>query len=236
MPFARDDLFDRPRAPVDFRFDERTAAVFADMIHRSIPGYATLLELLGVIGAQFVTEGGRVYDLGCSLGGAALSLRRFIPASAAIVALDLSPAMTERLRAQVQAAGVANLGVETGDARSFPLAPAQLVVMHFLLQFIAASERPALLERVYQALVPGGALLLAEKTRSDEPRMQRWYEAFKKAQGYSQLAIARKRESLEQVMRSDSAHVWIERLHATGFCRVTPYFQGMMFTAWVAEK
>ncbi len=236
MSFARDDLFDRARAPVDFRFDERTAAVFPDMIHRSIPGYATLLTLLGVIGGQFVTEGGRVYDLGCALGGAALSLRRFIPPTTEIVAVDLSPAMVDRLRTYLKGAGVTNVSVEVADACNFPLAPAQLVVMNFLLPFVAPSRRLALLERVHEALLPGKALLLAEKTRSDEPRMQRWYEAFKKAQGYSQMAIARKRDALEQVMRTDDAQTVIERLYDAGFRKVTPYFQGMMFSAWIAEK
>ena len=46
--YNRDDLYDRPQAVVDFRFDERTAAVFPDMIHRSVPGYATLLQLFAV--------------------------------------------------------------------------------------------------------------------------------------------------------------------------------------------
>ncbi|WP_269844335.1 hypothetical protein [Rappaport israeli] len=35
--FAHDDIFDKPRPMLDFRFDEKVVAVFADMIHRSIP-------------------------------------------------------------------------------------------------------------------------------------------------------------------------------------------------------
>ena len=66
MPYQRDTLYDTPQAVVDFRFDERTAAVFPDMIHRSVPGYATLLQLFAVIGAGFVPEGGHAYDLGCA--------------------------------------------------------------------------------------------------------------------------------------------------------------------------
>ena len=84
MPYQRDTLYDTPQAVVDFRFDERTAAVFPDMIYRSVPGYATLLQLFAVIGAGFVPEGGHVYDLGCALGGASIALQRRIPPTATI--------------------------------------------------------------------------------------------------------------------------------------------------------
>lgn len=236
MPFAHDDLYDRPQSVVDFRFDERTAAVFPDMIHRSIPGYASLLQQLGVIAGALVGENARVYDLGCSLGGATLAMQRFLPASAEIIALDVSPAMVHRFQEYVSGAGLGNVAVIEGDILDYPLQPAKLVVMNFVLQFLPAEKRQAMVDRVYQSLLPGGALILAAKTRPENPVMRDWHEAFKAAQGYSTMAIAQKRESLEQVMQTDSVEVEIERMQRAGFSRITPFFQGMMFQAWVAEK
>lgn len=234
--FRRDDIYDQPQPVVDFSFDERTAAVFPDMIHRSVPGYATLLQLLGVVGAQFVPAGGKVYDLGCSLGGAGISLQRFIPADAKIEAVDLSPAMVARFAAYIAGAGIKNIEVYQKDISSMTFSPASLMILNFTLQFIAREQRQALLKRIYQALQPGGALLLAEKTTPMQERMRLWHEAFKAAQGYSEMAIARKRESLENVMQTDNQETIIKRLHRAGFQQIELYFQALQFCAWIAIK
>ena len=233
--YNRDDLYDRPQAVVDFRFDERTAAVFPDMIHRSVPGYAALLQLFAVIGAGFVREGGHIYDLGCALGGASIALQRHIPASATIDAIDNAAAMTDRLAAYVAGAGIGNIRVQQADITALDYAPADLIILAFTLQFIPPSERDALLVRLRQTLRPGGALLLAEKTRPDDDRLRQWHEAFKASQGYSQMAIAQKRESLEKVMQTDRAATIEDRLQRAGFSRIEPCFRALQFCGWVAS-
>ena len=49
------------------------ANVFSDMIRRSVPGYESIVTMLGVFAEQYVQENSNVYDLGCSLGAATLS-------------------------------------------------------------------------------------------------------------------------------------------------------------------
>ncbi|MDO4643788.1 MAG: carboxy-S-adenosyl-L-methionine synthase CmoA [Cardiobacteriaceae bacterium] len=232
--FARDDIYDRPQSVVDFRFDERTAAVFPDMIHRSVPGYATLLQLFAVIGANFVPESGRVYDLGCALGGASIALHRFIPESATITAVDNSPAMVDRFRAYVEGTGILNINVQQADVTTLTFLPANLIVMSFTLQFIPPEARDALLLRIRRTLQTGGALLIAEKTKPDKEHLRQWHESFKAAQGYSQMAIAQKRESLEHVMQTDSYATVEARLRTAGFNHIEPCFRALQFCAWVA--
>ena len=71
----RDDIYALPQAQVvDFAFSAAVADVFPDMIRRSVPGYETVINLLGVIARHFVQADTRVYDLGCSLGAATLSI------------------------------------------------------------------------------------------------------------------------------------------------------------------
>ena len=71
-----DQLYASAQSAVErFVFDERVAAVFPDMIRRSVPGYATVLGMLGVIAEQFAQPDSRVYDLGCSLGAATAAMR-----------------------------------------------------------------------------------------------------------------------------------------------------------------
>ena len=70
----KDTLFDtRGAGRVQFRFDDTVARVFPDMINRSVPGYAASLDGISLIAHQVVRPGGRVYDLGCTLGAALLA-------------------------------------------------------------------------------------------------------------------------------------------------------------------
>ena len=229
----KDTLFDQPQPPADFRFDERVAAVFPDMIQRSIPGYATLLELIAAA-ALDLPAGARVYDLGCATGGAALTVQARLPAGAELIAVDSSAPMVERLRQHIDGYGLAQIHVLQADITTLELQPAALVILNFTLQFIAKAERDTLLTRIYQALEPGGRLLLAEKVAA--AALVPWHEDFKRLQGYSALAIAQKRSALENVMKLDDAATVEARLRRAGFGSMQNYFRALQFYAWVATK
>lgn len=49
-----DRIYASPQAQIaDFVFNEDVVRVFPDMIKRSVPGYPTIVENIGVIAAQF---------------------------------------------------------------------------------------------------------------------------------------------------------------------------------------
>ncbi|SJI25725.1 putative methyltransferase [Shigella sonnei] len=101
----RDTLFSAPIARLgDWTFDERVAEVFPDMIQRSVPGYSNIISMIGMLAERFVQPGTQVYDLGCSLGAATLSVRRNIHHdNCKIIAIDNSPAMIERCSRHIDA-------------------------------------------------------------------------------------------------------------------------------------
>ena len=63
----------------DFKFDESVVDVFPDMIQRSVPGYETIVHTIGELAKIAVTPNTVIYDLGCSLGAASLSVARALP-------------------------------------------------------------------------------------------------------------------------------------------------------------
>ena len=78
-PPPRDELFAEPLTqPGLFTFNESVAGVFPDMIKRSVPGYPTIVENIGVLAAQFAQPNTCLYDLGCSLGAVTQALRRHV--------------------------------------------------------------------------------------------------------------------------------------------------------------
>lgn len=153
----RDTLFSAPIAKLgDWTFDERVAEVFPDMIQRSVPGYSNIISMIGMLAERFVQPDSRVYDLGCSLGAATLSMRRNIKVPGCnIVAVDNSPAMVERCRRHIDAFRAETpVSVIEADIRDIDIENASMVVLNFTLQFLEPADRLRLLEKIYRGLRP----------------------------------------------------------------------------------
>lgn len=240
-----DRLFAQPLAQVpDFVFNEDVVRVFPDMIKRSVPGYPTIVENVGVLAAQFAQPHSVLYDLGSSLGAVTQSLRRHVRTEdCRVIAIDNSTAMVERCREYLNAQDsmfqeLLPIDVIEGDILALEFQPASVVALNFTLQFIAPEQRLELLGRIRQALVPGGALILSEKLRFDDDEehglLTDLHVAFKRANGYSELEIAQKRTAIENVMKPDSLEQHRERLLAAGFSKVVPWFQCLNFASLIA--
>lgn len=241
----KDRLFDAPAGePGDFVFDERVVQVFPDMINRSVPGYAQVVAMLGLLSGRYAQNGSRLYDLGCSLGAVALSMSQAVRARGAeIIAVDNSPAMIARLEeilAQRRGNHYVPIRTQCQDVLDCRFENASVVALNFTLQFVERGSRLPLLRRIAEGLRPGGALLLSEKLRfesAEEQRLQTgWHHDFKRAQGYSELEIARKRDALENVMRPDSMRQHRRRLRDAGFSRSFQWYQGFNFASLIAFR
>jgi tRNA (cmo5U34)-methyltransferase len=240
-----DRLFAQPLSQVpDFAFNEDVVRVFPDMIKRSVPGYPTIVENIGVLAAQFAQPDTTLYDLGSSLGAVTQALRRHVRAEGCqVIAVDNSQAMVERCREYLNAQNsmfqeLLPVEVIEGDILALDFKPASVIALNFTLQFIPPAQRLELLTRIHQALVPGGALILSEKLRFEDDQqhdlLNDLHIAFKRANGYSDLEIAQKRSAIENVMKPDSLEENRERLRAAGFSKVVPWFQCLNFASMIA--
>ncbi|NOY61751.1 MAG: carboxy-S-adenosyl-L-methionine synthase CmoA [Gammaproteobacteria bacterium] len=238
---------------VDFAFDESVANVFPDMIRRSVPGYETLITMIGLLAEHYAQPDSRCYDLGCSLGAATLAMQRRIQQRGChIVAIDNAAAMVARCKQNVHASRVdagsaCRVDVVCADINDVQIENASLVVLNFTLQFFQPASRAALLSKIYRGLLPGGVLVLSEKiaqpsvcdgVRSDDgdDLLTTLHHAFKKANGYSDLEISQKRTALENVLISDSFDSHLQRLAGAGFEQRHIWFQCLNFASMLAIK
>lgn len=240
-----DTIFSTPLAKVpDFVFNEDVVNVFPDMIKRSVPGYPTIVENIGVIAAQYARPNSLIYDLGCSLGAVTQALRRHIrQPNCRILAVDNSAPMVKRCQEYliVQDAMHEELvpaKVVEADILTMPWEEASVVTMNFTLQFIKPEQRLQVLEHIRQNISSGGALLLSEKVRFDDPAEQQilndLHLNFKRANGYSELEIAQKRTAIENVMKIDTLAIHQERLINAGFSKAIVWFQCLNFASIIA--
>src|SRR5262245_6501741 len=94
---ARDTLFAHKQETIDdFDFGKETAAVFDDMLIRSVPFYSELQRMMAEIASDFAVEGSNLYDLGCSTCTSFLELDPLIPKNVRFVGVDFSPEMLDR--------------------------------------------------------------------------------------------------------------------------------------------
>lgn len=238
---AEDRVYRDPRQHIiDFAFDESVAAVFPDMIRRSVPGYETVIPVTGLLAARELRRAGddaTAYDLGCSLGATTLSmLRQLGDLRCRLVAVDAAPAMIQRARGLVDDARVEFV---CADIRGLSLAPCRVVILNYVLQFLPPPDRPAVLQEIRRALAPDGLLILSEKIRFDDPQTQADYDAahldYKRANGYSELEISQKRTALENVMIIDTEAGHRQRLHDAGFSRVRRWYQCLNWASFEAR-
>jgi len=226
----------------DFTFDAQVVEVFPDMISRSVPGYNTIIDTIGRLSKQYVTDNSNIYDLGCSLGAATLAMRQSIDAqNCKIIGVDNSAAMVQRCQMHVNAfKGNTPVEIKEADILDVEISNASMVVLNFTLQFLEPAERQTMISKISSGLKPGGILLLSEKISAPDDTCNNvlvdLHHDFKRANGYSELEIAQKRTALEHVMRTDKLSTHITRLQDAQFSHITPWFQCFNFFSLIAIK
>lgn len=227
-----------------FRFDEGVTRVFPDMITRSVPGYAATLSAAAALARRFAQPGTRLYDLGCSRGACLGAMASALPSEGhfTLVGVDSSPEMLRAARADLEREGLPRAGrtleLIKGDVRALELSDASVIVLNFTLQFIPVEDRLALLTKARQALRPGGVLLLSEKIELAHPALDQLcvelHHEFKRAQGYSALEVAQKRDALINVLIPETLEAHRARLHEAGFEAAEVWYQVFNFCSLVA--
>jgi tRNA (cmo5U34)-methyltransferase len=229
-----------------FRFDDRVARVFPDMLRRSIPGYAASIEAIGSLASRYVRAGTNCYDLGCSLGAATIAMRQGIQEPGCrIVAVDSAPAMIERAE-EIAATDIDPPALMTdvdfvlGDIRDIEIANASMVVLNYTLQFLPPEDRDELLQLICEGLNAGGLLVLSEKVVDENPEMEKLlvelHHEHKRRNNYSALEISRKRAALENVLIAETVATHRARLQKAGFSHSAVWLRYFNFVSIIALR
>jgi len=127
-------------------------------------GYASLgLERVtrAVLEASEVRPGEEVVDLGCGTGQLTLPLAA---RGTRVVAVDVSPQMTGRLREEASRRGVCGVDVVTLpiEGLDLPRQSADLVVTSYALHHLRDIDKAEAVGRAFEWLRPGGRLIVAD--------------------------------------------------------------------------
>ncbi len=239
---ARSPRRDDKASIADFDFGEETAAVFDDMLDRSIPEYRELQRMIGELAATFAEPGTRVYDLGCSTGITLETLMGAIQAPLEFVGLDYSPAMLERARDRLSSLpGDRPVTLLEADLNNGArVENASVVVLNLTLQFVRPLRRDLLIQEVNRGINQNGCLILIEKVLGNDSLFNRTfirlYYEMKRRNGYSETDIAHKREALENVLIPYRVDENFELLARNGFNHADIFFKWYNFCGIIGVK
>lgn len=240
----RDAIFAAPRPRIaDFEFGEETAAVFDDMLSRSVPFYDEIQRMVAQLAGDFASDGSSVYDLGCSTGTSFLRLDQTIPRDLNVrfVGVDSSAEMLEIARQKLAECRFDRPHeLICDDLTSVPIENASAVLLVLTLQFVRPLYRSQIIRRIREGLTENGCLILVEKVLGENSTYNRLfikhYYEMKKRNGYSELEIAQKREALENVLIPYRLEENKELLREGGFRHIDVFFKWYNFCALVAMK
>ena len=233
-----DKIFTKP-IKKHFEFDEEVAAVFDDMLERSVPFYKESQKITEFFALKQLTNGGIVYDLGCSTATLLINLSKKLKHPALLIGLDNSDAMLEQARKKCEAFG-AKVELKKADILEYEYSQAELFVSNYTLQFIRPLMREELVKKIAKSLKKEGVFLFSEKVISHHSKLNKdlieCYYGFKKEQGYSEYEIMQKREALENVLVPYSEEENIKMAKNCGFSHCEVVFRWANFATFIAIK
>ncbi|PPI27940.1 hypothetical protein C5D66_15080 [Rathayibacter sp. AY1B4] len=215
-------------------WDAGLASRFEDHIADSVPLYREGHELILELSDWWAGPGASIVDVGCSTGTLTAALAARHPA-ADVVGIDSEPEMLVEAQARDSRATF-----RLGDATTCDLGTPDLVVAHYVVQFLAPADRASLLRNVFDALQPGGALILFEKTLPSSPAAQsraaQALHSHKLRAGLSPVDVLAKDRALRGVLRPRTTVQLVDELASVGFEDVEPVMRWMQFAGFLAVK
>ncbi len=240
---AKDQIFDDRLDEIgDFRFDDKVAGAFDDMVQRSVPYYLEIQRMMAEMAADFAAPDTNLYDLGCSTGATFLTLDKYIAPTVRFIGVDESPEMLELCTENLIGAKLSREFklIQQNLNNGVTLDNASVVTLCLTLQFIRPLYRTKLVRAIYDQLLPEGSLILVEKVLGEDSVFNRlfikYYYDLKKRNGYSDVSIAQKREALENVLIPYKLNENIDLLKEVGFKYVDTFFKWYNFTGVIAVK
>jgi tRNA (cmo5U34)-methyltransferase len=234
-----DKVFSKP-IKKQFEFDEEVAAVFDDMLARSVPFYKESQRITEFFALKNLKDGGTLYDLGCSTATLLLNIHRKLETESTLIGLDNSEAMLERARSKCHVFGADDIVLEYADILEYEYKSADVFVSNYTLQFIRPLVREELVKKIASSLNKDGVFIFSEKVISHHSKLNKdlieCYYDFKKEQGYSEYEIMQKREALENVLVPYSEDENIKMAKNCGFSHCEVVFRWANFATFIAIK
>ena len=212
-------------------FDFNKIDDFDDHINKSIPNYDLLIDSIKSMSEYFYVQSASIYDLGCSTG----KLLKSLPFDCRKVGYDYSNLLPKTN-------GDLNLefhNVDLNKTSLLNLSNACIVYCIFTMQFLDPLKRKAFLSKIYDGLIEGGCLFIAEKIYQENGKAQEIFSFSHydyKLKQFNAEEILKKERDLRFNMKPLDDYGLTHLLKGTGFKVVAPFWQMFNFKGYIAIR
>lgn len=224
----------------NWNFGEEVAENFVDHIRNSVPLYDEGHDLICYLSDFFCKNDSICYELGSATGQLTRKLAEYNHHKPDIkwIGIDKERAMTDKAKEYCQA--VENIEIVCDDIVHYEYEKADMIVSYYTIQFLPERVRQILINRIYESLNWGGALIMFEKVRASDARFQdiavSMYTDFKIRNGFSSDEIISKAQSLKGVLNPFSTDGNAGLLKRAGFMDILSIMKYICFEGFLAIK
>jgi tRNA (cmo5U34)-methyltransferase len=227
IPFDAADYRYLSYSDKSWKFDSKVADVFDIHARQHIPDYDRVIKKCVSLCTKYVPDPVQscVLEVGCAVGE---TLQQLTSAGFSnLVGVESSLEMLEKSRARSRAQLI--------HSEQFPaeLGPYHAVLCNWTLHFIR--EKQSYLQDIYNGLVPGGFLIVTDKTCNSGIDLDLYHD-FKRSQGVSEQEIAAKAAAVQDIMFINDPEWYQTTLTDLGFQDVVIINQVPCFTTFLAFK
>ena len=225
----------------NWKFSGETVSNFNEHVKKSVPLYIEGHQLTCNLSKFFVKNDSIVYEIGCSTGVLTNKLldSNNLKSNAQFIGIDVEKDMINYANLNL-ADNKKNISFKHANINSVKLKKSDLVVCYYTIQFISPSERQQVIDKLFESLNWGGALIMFEKVRAPDARFQdiinTLYLNYKLDQGYSGENIVSKMMSLKGILEPFSTQGNIDLLKRAGFKDIVSIQKYLSFEGFLAIK
>jgi tRNA (cmo5U34)-methyltransferase len=212
------------------------AEEFDEHINQSIRGYSNLRDDIVSISRYFVEDDTTVIDIGCSQGSLICRIRdaNTQAPNATYYGVDVNKAFKQHWKNE------RNLKYLIEDVRTWNgMTNLSLAISLFTFQFIPERDRLALMKKIYDNLVEGGAFVFSEKVFSMNSKIQNMMEFIyydHKKKSFTEKEILDKEQELRHLAKLTNEDLLIKQLLSIGFRGIQVFWRNHNFIGVIAMK
>ena len=221
----------------NWKFTKKVVNTFEKHITSSVPFYKISHDLTVKMSDFFIKNKSVCYDLGCSKGNLVRDIeKRHDEKKIELIGIDESKEMIKSAKL------IKNTKAKftCKNLNSYKYKKNDFISCLYTLQFVQPKFRQQLVNKLYQSLNWGGALIMFEKVRGNDARFQDIlnfsYFDFKTDQKLSPIEILNKEISLRSVLEPYTISANTNFLKRAGFKDIMPISQYLCFVGFLAIK
>lgn len=204
-----------------WKFDEKTASVFASHARQHIPNYEQVINQCIDLCKSY-DKNSKIIDVGCAIGETLIALKN--NGFTNLHGVDSSKAMLEKCDGK---------GFHLTLSDSFPNGLYDIVIMNWTLHFI--KEKIKYITDIYHSLPVGGTMIITDKTNTDEIPLK-YYHLYKSRMGVSDDDIITKANSVKDIMYINDVEWYLNSFKSIGFSKIYIMNAHWCFTSFVCIK